>query len=100
VFSFVDCAAFLFPAAATDKRQFLISILPSTIAGTDAYRSRQTFHWGVRRLRRIEFEPYAPVRDQLHLLLRAVNRYRQAAGLDPVPATVLRLHRRPVRPFA
>ncbi len=50
--------------------------------------------------RRIEFEPYAPVRDQLRILFRAVNRRRQAAGLEPVPGEALRRRRIPVRPFA
>jgi hypothetical protein len=50
--------------------------------------------------RRIEFEPYAPVRDQLRLLLRAVNRRRQAANLEVVPPAGLRLRRTVIRPFA
>ena len=50
-------------------------------------------------LRSLPFEPYAPVRDQLRTLRRAVNRSRQAAGLEPVPAEVMRRRRRPVKPF-
>ena len=51
-------------------------------------------------LRRIEFEPYAPVRDQLRLLLRAVNRRCQAANLELVTPTVLSRCRAVTRPFA
>ena len=43
--------------------------------------------------------PYAPVRRQLLLLLLAVNRIRTAAGKPPIPAEVLPLRRRVVRPF-
>lgn len=51
-------------------------------------------------LRRLPFEPYAPVRGQLFQLLRAVNRRRKTAGLELVPAKCLRLRRRIVRPFS
>lgn len=53
----------------------------------------------VREFRALPFEPYAPVRDQLRILLRAVNRGRKAAGLEPVPREALRRRRFPVRPF-
>jgi hypothetical protein len=52
-----------------------------------------------REFRAVDFEPYAPVRDQLYGLLRAVNHRRHAAGLEPVPAKALRLRRFPVKPF-
>jgi hypothetical protein len=48
---------------------------------------------------RLGFEPYAPVRDQLWQILRAINRRRNAAGLDRIPWDVLRRRRAPVRPF-
>lgn len=47
----------------------------------------------------LRFEPYAPVRFQLLQLLRSLNRKREVAGLEPLPATVLKLCRHPVRPF-
>lgn len=50
-------------------------------------------------LRALPFEPYAPVRRQLFIILRAVNRARRAAGFQPVPWTALRLRRRIVKPF-
>lgn len=43
--------------------------------------------------------PYAPVRRQLLMLLREVNRLRKTAGKRPIPAEVLPLRRRVVRPF-
>lgn len=53
----------------------------------------------VARLRALTFEPYAPVRDQLRTLLRAINRVRAVAGLEQLPWLVLAQRRRPVRPF-
>ncbi len=47
----------------------------------------------------LPFEPYAPVRGQLLVILRALNRARGEAGLELVPRTCLRLRRRIVRPF-
>ncbi len=47
----------------------------------------------------LPFEPYAPVRIQLLVLLKAVNRARAVAGLEQLPKTALRLRRSPVRPF-
>jgi hypothetical protein len=48
---------------------------------------------------KLRFEPYAPIRSQLRLLLRAVNRARSVAGLERVPFEALRLRRSPIRPF-
>jgi hypothetical protein len=47
----------------------------------------------------LPFEPYAPVRRQLLNILRAVNKARCKAGYRPVPAEVLPMRRRIVRPF-
>jgi len=52
-----------------------------------------------RALRTIPYEPYAPIRNQLVGIRRAVNRRRQAAGLETVPWSSLRLRRTSVRPF-
>jgi hypothetical protein len=52
-----------------------------------------------RRFRTVPFEPYAPVRRQLLCIWRAVNRSRDAAGLERVPVECIRLRRRIVRPF-
>ena len=52
-----------------------------------------------RELRALPFEPFAPVRDQLGILLRVVNRLRKTAGLELVPWNAVRLFRKPVRVF-
>jgi hypothetical protein len=52
-----------------------------------------------RAFQTLPFEAYAPVRNQLRELLRAVNRSRAVAGLEKVPTHALRLRRSPVRPF-
>ena len=52
-----------------------------------------------RELRAVPYEPFAPVRDQMRGVLRAVNRRRQAAGLELVPYGVLRTRRAPIKPF-
>lgn len=49
--------------------------------------------------RLLSFEPYAGVRSQTACILRAVNRSRAAAGLEPIPRTCLRTRRKVVRPF-
>lgn len=45
-------------------------------------------------------EPYAPIRRQLLMLLRAVNKQRTGSGRNPLPIETLPLRRRVVRPFA
>lgn len=45
-------------------------------------------------------EPYAPVRRQLLLVLRRINRLRRTFGGSEIPVEVLPLRRRVVRPFA
>ena len=50
-------------------------------------------------LRLLPFEPYAPVRNQMRTLLRAINRRRVVAGLECVPDDALRYFRSPIRPF-
>jgi hypothetical protein len=48
----------------------------------------------------LPFEPYSPIRKQKLLQLRAVNRVRLRATLDPVPPQALRLRRRIYMPFS
>jgi hypothetical protein len=50
-------------------------------------------------LRALPFEPFAPVRDQCAILLRAMNRQRKMAGLELVPWNAVRFYRKPVRAF-
>jgi len=47
----------------------------------------------------LPLEPYAPIRRQLLLLLRSLNRQRQSLGFSPIPSEILPLRRRVVRPF-
>ncbi len=47
----------------------------------------------------LQIVPYAPVRRQLLMILREVNRVRKRAGKSPLPTEVLPLRRRVVRPF-
>ena len=54
----------------------------------------------VRAFTTLPVAPYAPVRRQLLLINRAVNRLRAAAGEPLVPVDVLALRRRVVKPFA
>jgi hypothetical protein len=49
---------------------------------------------------RLPFEPYAPVRRQILMAWRAVNKARRAAGFEPVPIDCIRMRRRIVEPFA
>jgi len=51
------------------------------------------------RFYELPIAPYAPVRRQLLLLLREVNRIRKTAGKKQIPTEVLPLRRRVVRPF-
>lgn len=48
---------------------------------------------------RIPYEPYAPVRRQVLLIWREVNKARKKAGFDLLPKEVLPLRRRVVKPF-
>ena len=50
-------------------------------------------------LARLPFEPYAPIRRQLLMVLRAVNRERKRAGFELVPKSCFRFVRRVCRPF-
>jgi hypothetical protein len=59
-------------------------------------RSAERLH---AELASLPFEPYAPVRSQMLALLRAVNRRRAEAGLQPISRYSLRLKRRICRPF-
>jgi hypothetical protein len=53
----------------------------------------------VAEFRRLPFEPYAPVRQQLLNILRLVNEIRHRAGRMRIDAKTLRYRRRIVRPF-
>lgn len=53
-----------------------------------------------KAFRSVPFEPFAPVRRQLLLVWRHVNRARKAAGFEPVPVDCIRMKRRIVEPFS
>lgn len=65
----------------------------------EQYATRRKADWLSECLSQIPYEPYAPVRRQKLNILRSVNRRRKAAGLDQIPASVLRTRRRVVKPF-
>jgi len=60
--------------------------------------------WSEEKLARLfsslPFEPYAPVRRQILVMLNQVNRKRRWANLEPLETSCLRLQRKPCRPFA
>ena len=81
-----------------------VRIHPDEYLNLKAYLVERAVHRSaenlVAELKRVRFEPYAPVRRQLLNILRAVNRVRKCAGFEPLPATSLRLRRGLRRPFA
>lgn len=80
-----------------------IRIEPEKMRSLKAHFGRIAVHWSANEIewafRLLPYEPYAPVRDQMRVLLRFVNRRRKAAGLEPVPREALRLRRKPMSPF-
>jgi hypothetical protein len=82
------------PHVRIEQRQYLE--LKAYFADMSVHRSAEQLESGLRRL---PFEPYAPVRSQLHAMLREVNRRREAAGYRLVAASCIRTRRYVVRPF-
>lgn len=80
-----------------------VRIHPKRYVELKSYFLELACHRSVEKLsaefRKLPFEPYAPVRDQLRAVLRAVNRKRKGAGFGPVPFSALRFRRRQIRPF-
>ncbi len=60
------------------------------------HRKRETIE---RELQSLGYEPYAPVRSQLHCILREVNRKRKTAQFELVPRSCIRTRRQIVKPF-
>jgi hypothetical protein len=50
-------------------------------------------------LRKLPFEPYAPVRSQLFVILREMNSRRYAGQQEVIPSSSIRIRRKVVRPF-
>jgi hypothetical protein len=55
--------------------------------------------WLEDEFRRLPYEPYAPIRSQLHCIFREVNRRRKTAQFELVPSSCIRTRRRIVSPF-
>lgn len=76
--------------------QGVFSDLKAYLLDNAAHRSAGALE---RAFSQLQFEPYAPIRVQLLVLFRAVNKKRKAAGYEPLDRSCLRLRRRIVRPF-
>ena len=69
------------------KQRFLARVAYDTTAELEA------------ALRRLPYQPYAPIRSQLLCLLRVINRRRRACGLPLLADDCMPLRRWSVRPF-
>lgn len=76
--------------------QKVFSQLKDNFESLAVHRSGE-FVW--QALRSLRYEPYAPVKNQLRTILRAVNCRRKAAGLELVAWDAIRQRRMPVKPF-
>jgi hypothetical protein len=83
------------PHVRIEQRRYLE--LKAFLSDVATHRSKE---WFEEQFKRLPFEPYAPIRGQLHGILREVNRRRETARFEGVPASAVRLRRRVVRPFA
>jgi hypothetical protein len=70
--------------------------LKAYLSDVAVHRSKE---WLERQFQRLPFEPYAPVRTQLHSILRSVNQRRELARFAPVPYSAVRVRRKVVKPF-
>jgi|SRR5579883_1749782 len=70
--------------------------LKSFLLGASVHRRREFLE---EEFRKLSFEPYAPVRSQLHTILREVNKRRKVAQYEPLPSSCIRTRRRIARPF-
>ncbi len=70
--------------------------LKALLGDLSVHRKRD---WLENEFHSVGFEPYAPVRSQLHCILREVNRRRKTAHFERVPSSCVRTRRRIVRPF-
>lgn len=68
-----------------------------------AYLTELSVHrrreWLEDQFRKIWFEPYAPVRSQLHCILRDVNKRRKLAQFELLPSSCIRTRRQIIAPF-
>jgi hypothetical protein len=82
------------PHVRIEQRKYLE--LKSYLSELSIHRSRERLE-GL--LRDLPFEPYSPVRSQLHCILREANRRRRLAQYELLSCSCLRMRRRIVRPF-
>jgi hypothetical protein len=59
----------------------------------------RTKEWLEVELTRLRFEPYAPVRSQLHTIIRAINRRRRLAQYELISSSCVCMRRRVLKPF-
>jgi len=82
------------PHVRIEQRRYLE--LKAYLADLAVHRAKD---WLEHAFRRLPFEPYAPVRGQMHCILREVNRRRQLAQFELLASSCLRVRRRVVGPF-
>lgn len=70
--------------------------LKSYFVDAAVHRSRETL---TEELHNLRFEPYSPIRSQLHSILREVNNRRKTSHFEEVPRSSLQTQRRIVCPF-
>jgi hypothetical protein len=70
--------------------------LKAYVADIACHRSKAHLE---EEFRGVRFEPYAPVRSQLHCILREVNRRRSLSQYEAVSASCIRVRRHVVAPF-
>jgi hypothetical protein len=70
--------------------------LKALFSDVSIHRSKE---WLEDEFNGLPFEPYAPIRAQLHSILREVNRRRALARFEPVSPSSIRVRRRVVGPF-
>lgn len=70
--------------------------LKAYLTELSVHRNRE---WLEAEFKKIWFEPYAPVRSQLHCILRSVNNRRKLAHFELLPSSCIRTRRRIVKPF-
>jgi hypothetical protein len=82
------------PHVRIEQKQYLE--LKAWFTEMAVHRKRESLE---AELRSLPFEPYAPIRSQLHCILREVNRRRKVAQYELVSSSCLRTRRRIVSPF-
>lgn len=85
------------------KWHLRVQIDDDTYAGLKAFFLNLSVHREggqiAQEFQSLSFQPYAPVRNQLRCILRAVNKERAIAGFDRIPLSVLPFTRRIVPAF-